>query len=209
MNAPQARDRLFSELHVAVLKPRSFRKAGSWSIKTMCQIHVAINLRSSRWCDQNEANFWLDLKVFHEGWYTLLTGAQPFPSPKENTPSFVYEVLGSLEGPQHRQIVINSTTDLAELLGTLTRRLQEHAFPVEESCSTLQGILDYVRTRGDWPSQAMAAAGASLLLGQDRQAHEFMALAKENAAHENTLAWLELQEQNMWANHPKVVASST
>lgn len=200
MNAPKIRDDLFSELHSEVLKPRGYKKSGHWSTKKSGDFVFAVYLRASRWSNSNQTDFWFDLKVFHEGWHHLFTGEKTLPKLRESMPSIVLEELGELEGPQYRTMTIDKAVDLPALKATIIRRLHEHAVPIEVQCITFEGILRHLEASRHWPKTANSAAGISLLLDQEDQAKRFVAIAKANATHENTLRWLEQQELRLWSN---------
>jgi hypothetical protein len=199
MNALAARDAIFSELHSTVLKPLGFRKKGHWSILNEAPIFRSVYLRASRWSSAEEATFSLDVQVFHSDWFSLLWGPKAFPGPAESTPSLVSEELGKMLSPPMHSLKIDATTDIDGLTTVLSAGIRNHALPLLQQCSSLEGLLLYYRSRSQ-NDRALSAAAVCVLLGHEEEANQFMQIAKEAAPHENYLRWLEIREKAMWAN---------
>ena len=64
VNALSARDALFSELHVSVLKPAGFRKRGHWATRTEADTIQSVYLRASRFGSRDKSC--LDAKKMRE-----------------------------------------------------------------------------------------------------------------------------------------------
>lgn len=200
VNALSARDALFSELHVSVLKPAGFRKQGHWVTRTEEDTIQSIHLRASRFGSRDEAIFWIDVQVFHAGWCELVFGHDSFTGPKEGSPSLVNEDLGKLCEPLMPTFVIDRTTSVASLTEILQTALLQKALPLFKRCSTLEAMLGYYMARDNPRADALAAAGICLLLGRQEDARNYMQAAKQHAPHENSLQWLLKREETMWSN---------
>ena len=143
MNALTARDAIFSELHSTVLKPLGFRKKGHWSILNEVPSFRTIYLRASRWSSAEDTTFWIDAQVFRSDWFSLLWGPKAFPGPAESTPSLVSEELNKmLSSPMH-SLKIDATTDIDGLTTALSAGMRNHALPLLQQCSSLEGVLSY------------------------------------------------------------------
>jgi hypothetical protein len=199
MNALAARDAIFSELHSTVLKPLGFRKKGHWSILNDAPLFRSVYLRASRWSSAEETTFWIDVQVFHSDWFSLLWGPKAFPGPAESTPSLVSEELNKMLSPQMYSLKIGAATDIDGLTTALSIGMRNHALPLFQKCSSLEGVLSYYQSRSV-NDDALSAAAVCILLGREEEARQFMKTAKETASHENYLRWLEIREKAMWAN---------
>ena len=197
-NALVSRDKLFSRLHAAILKPHGFKKSGHWCVKSNPPFHWAVYLRASRFGTSTSAVFWLDLTVFHEGFTRLVTGAPVFSGCKESTLGLVNEHLGEHCSPPLTSITIDASTDLAALEATLKEAAIKYALPLFEKCHDLENILDYYARHPKWPMRTYFAAGAALLLDREEDARRFFTLARQISNGQE--AWLEKRELAMREN---------
>ena len=200
MDALKVRDQIFSDIHVATIKPLGYRKKGHWSIKSLPPFHWAAYLRASRFGNRSHAVFWVDLQVFHEDWDSLVSGPRPFPALYEGLPHLVGEELGAHCVPSIRTIEIDESTNVPVLTEILVKGMAEYGLPLFERCSSLEDILAYYTSKPEGPQFAYSAAAICLLLDREAQAKEYMQLAKATAPHANSLQWLERKEAAMWSN---------
>ena len=199
MNTFTSRDTVFADLHATALKPSGFRKRGHWAIRNEADTIQTVYLRASRFGNSAKAIFWIDIQVFHAGWYELLFAPKVFSSPKEGVPSLLTEELGKLCEPPMNALAITPDTSTDALTENLRNALVGKAIPLLDQCSTLEGVLGYYVGRNNPKTDALSTAAVLLLLGRDKEARNSMALAKSLASHENDLRWLELREKSMWA----------
>jgi hypothetical protein len=199
MNALATRDAIFSELHRNVLKPLGFLKKGHWSILDEGGMQRTVYLRASRWSSKTSAQFWIDIQVFHRDWFSLVFGPRAFPGPGEGTPSLVSEELNMMFSPPIPTFNIDETTDIAELTKALREGLITYAWPLLQTCGSLESILAYYQSRHSH-NDALSAAAVCVLLNRKEKAQNFFKIAKETAPHENALRWIASRESAIWAN---------
>ena len=199
MNALASRDRLFSELHAEAFKARGFKKRGHWLVRELGPLVQTAYLRASRFSSSDEAVFWIDIQIFSESWLGLVFPLRPGKIPNEGTPSLFSQELGAWCTPPLTSHRIKQEADAAELLVKLASAAKSTAIPSLDSCETPANLLATLVASASNPAY-LAIVGLSRMLGHEQQAQHFMALAKQEAAHENELRFLQLREEAIWRN---------
>jgi hypothetical protein len=199
MDALKERDKLFAEIHTSLLKPIGFKKKGNWSVRTALPFHWAVYLRSSRWSRRDNANFWIDLYVYHEPFDSLVFGPRSFPGPSERIPGLVAEDLGKIVEPHLPTFEINSETNIDTLREELLKAVSERALPLFSRCDSLEKIAEF-QNMHHWPGTAIFVAGIYLLLGQKEKAEEAMAQVRMISPNDNIREFNERRWNKMLAN---------
>lgn len=196
MNALALRDHLFSALHVDALKPSGYKKKGHWITRDLGVLSHSFYLRASRFADQAEAIFWVDVQVFSPDWHTLVFPERPYKGPAEG-PSVLSRELGSWCSPPMKSLRLSVSSDPKAMVASLSEAAIQHALPLLEQRKTLESVLSKL-LEGSESGEELTIASLSRLLGQEARAREHMNLAKQNAAHDNDRRFLELRERNIW-----------
>lgn len=200
MNALALRDHLFSTLHVAVLKPCGYKKKGHWAIRDLGALVHAFYLRASRFGNQAEAVFWIDVQIFSADWHRLVFPERPYKGPAEG-PSLVSHELGGWCSPPLKSLRLSAEADADALLASLSKAVIEQALPFLEDRKTPETLLTKLLEGSEPDSDRhLTIASLSRLLGIESQAREHMNLAKHHAVHDNDRRFLELRERNIWGD---------
>ena len=196
MNALALRDQLFSALHVATLKPLGYRKRGHWLIRDCGALAHAFYLRASRFGSQTEAIFWIDVQIFNADWHRLVFPERPYKGPSEG-PCLSLRELGNWSDPPMRSFQNSSAVDVERLFPIHSDVIVQMALPYLEQRTTPEALLDQLVANPE-PHAELTIVGLSRLLGHEAQARKYMEQAKQKAAHDNELRFLELRERNIW-----------
>ena len=140
MNALALRDQLFSTLHVAVLKPSGYKKRGHWAIRDLGTLVHAFYLRASRFGNQAEAVFWIDVQILSADWHRLVFPERPYQGPAEG-PSLVSQELGGWCSPPLKSLRLSSGSDAGALLASLSKAVIEQALPFLEDRKAPETLL--------------------------------------------------------------------
>jgi hypothetical protein len=198
MNCLALRDELLSDLHVATLKPSGYKKKGHWITRDLGALVHSFYLRASRFGSQDEAVFWIDVQIFSPDWHRLVFPERPYKGPTEG-PCLVSHELGMWCSPPLKTIKLLPNTDIDSLLAQLSSGVIQHALPYLAQRASPESLLIKLKDERE-PGTELSLIGLSRLLGHEAQAREYMQQAKQNAAHENDLRYLELRERNIWRN---------
>lgn len=196
MDALALRDHLFSALHVRALKPSGYKKKGHWITRDLGALTHSFYLRASRFGDQAEAVFWIDVQVFSGDWHRLVFPERPYKGPAEG-PSLDSHELGEWCSPPMKSLRLSANSDHETLLASLSNAVIERALPFLEKRKTPESLLVKL-LEGSEPGRELTIASLSRLLGHESQARAYMNLAKQKAVHDNDLRFLELREHNIW-----------
>jgi hypothetical protein len=196
MNALTARDDLFSELHKAALKPSGFKKKGHWMTRDLGALVHSFHLRASRFGNQAEAVFWIDVQIFSADWHALVFPERPYKGLAEG-PSLVSCGLGAWCSPPLKALRLSAASANESLLASLSEAVIRHALPFLEQRKTPEALLGMLLADRE-PGTEMIIASLSRLLGREEQAREYMNLAKQSAVHDNDRRFLELRERHIW-----------
>ena len=198
MNYLPLREKFLSDLHAAALKPHGYKKKGHWITRDLGYLIHSFYLRASRFGTHDEAIFWIDIQIFSADWHRLVFPERPYKGPSEG-PSLVSRELGKWCTPRLNTLTITAATDINALLQQLCVVVSEVALPYLAQRESAQTLLTMLLAEPE-PGTELSLAGLSRLLGLDAQAREYIQRAKQNAAHENELLFLELRERNIWRN---------
>lgn len=175
-----------------------YRKKGHWITRDLGDLTHAFHLRASRFGTRDEATFWIDVQIFSADWHRLVFPDRPYKGPSEG-PSLVLRELGKWCAVPLDTLTISAKTDIDTLLELVCAGANNAALSYlarRESSQALLAMLTAEPERGT----ELSVIGLSRLLGFEDQAREYMQRAKQNAAHENELGFLELRERNIWRN---------
>lgn len=196
MNCLALRDQLYTALHVATLKPSGYKKRGHWVTRDFGSLVHSFYLRASRHANQQEAVFWIDVQVFSADWHKLVFPERPYKGPSEG-PCLASHELGMWCAPPLRTLRLFAGTDVKHLLAQLCNAVEQHALPYLASRQSPDTLLTKLIEEPE-PGTALSIVGLARLLRREAQAREYMERAKQNAAHESDLRFLELRERNIW-----------
>jgi hypothetical protein len=206
MKALALRDDLFSALHVAALKPNGYKKRGHWITRDLGSLIHSFYLRASRFGNQDEAIFWIDVEIFSADWHRLVFPKLPYKGPAEGL-SLVSQELGKWCSPSLTSIRLSAGSAPEALLASLSKAVVEHALPFLEHRTTPEALLMKL-VESTEPDRELTIAGLSRLLGHESQAREYMNLAKQNVVHDNARRFLELRERDIWRDAVQPVAAA-
>jgi hypothetical protein len=198
MNYLALRDQLFSDLHVATLKPSGYKKRGHWIVRDLGSLVQSFYLRASRFGNQQEAIFWIDVQVFSADWHKLVFPELPYKGPSEG-PCLVSHELGKWCTPPLNTLDLSAGSDVKVMLAQLCSAVEQHALPYLAARQSPESLRAKLLEESE-PGTELSIVGLSRLLGDEVSAREHMAHAKQNAVHENHLRFLELRERNIWRN---------
>jgi len=199
MNSLAARDKLFSDLHVAAFKRHGYKKKGHWVTRNFGELTHSFYLRASRFGSEEKALFWIDVQIFSENWHRLVFPERPYKGPSEG-PSLYSKELGSWCVPPQGQHAVTSSADIDALVKELAQAAEEGALPELSKCEAPESLLEHLIAKAAEDSSELGIVGLLYLLGREAEAREHMLKAKSRAAHENELLFLELRERNIWRN---------
>jgi hypothetical protein len=198
MNCLALRDQLYSDLHAATLKRSGYKKRGHWIVRDLGSLVHAFYLCASRFGNQHEAVFWIEVKVFSAAWHELVFPERPYKGPSED-PCLASHELGKWCTPPLGTLKLSTSSDAAPLLAQLSDAVQHRALPYLGARQSLESLLAKLLEEPEAGTD-LAIIGLSRMLGKESVAREHMARAKRNAIHENQLRFLELRESNIWRN---------
>lgn len=208
MDALALRNHLFSTLHVDTLKPSGYKKKGRWAVRDLGELVHAFFLRSSRFGNEAEAIFWIDVQIFSADWHRLVFPERPYKGPAEG-PSLISHELGRWCSPPLGILELSASSDFDALLASLSKAVIEQALPFLEDRTTHQALLTKLLEESEPDSgRYLTIASLSRLLGIESQAREHMNLAKHHAVHDNERRFLEFRERNIWRDAVQPVAAA-
>lgn len=207
MDALALRNHLFSTLHVDTLKPSGYKKKGRWAVRDLGELIHAFFLRSSRFGNEAEGIFWIDVQIFSADWHRMVFPERPYKGPAEG-PSLISHELGQWCSPPLGILELSASSDFDALLASLSKAVIEQALPFLEDRKTHQALLTKLLEESEPGSgRYLTIASLSRLLGIESQAREHMNLAKHHAVHDNERRFLEFRERNIWRDAVQPVAA--
>ena len=100
--------------------------------------------------------------------------------------------------PPLKTLRISAETDVAALQTSLAAATNQHALPYLAKRQSPEDLLRCLLAEPEADTDNLSIVGLSRMLGHEDQARRYMQQAKENAAHESELRFLELRERNIW-----------